>query len=362
MSKQVKFNSSTPSLTMKQCVSLISAVGTEVTMLVQGDMGSGKTSLLKEISKATGMRGVYFDCTTKDLGDLYIPRFKDVETGDFVSFVPNEEFGLHMDEPIVLMLDELGKNRSILNGLLRVMQEHSVGSRPLKEGSIVFATTNLGAENVGDMLPPHARNRIGVVRMIKPTYEEWMDWAAQNGIEPALIVAVREFPDMLASFTDVEDPKDNTYIYDPRDSSRTAFVTPRSLEKASRVLSHRDRLGDEVILPTMIGLLGAKGAHDIMTMVNLGDTLPKYADIATTPDKVKVPTSVGAQIMSALTCMQRVEAEDFTDVFTYVKKLPMEVQALFASQLMRSSSKAVWVSRNKSFTEFAQKNYNLFTQ
>jgi len=43
-----------------------------------------KTALLKEIAEQQNMLSVNFDCTTKDLGDLYIPRL--------VSFVPNEEF------------------------------------------------------------------------------------------------------------------------------------------------------------------------------------------------------------------------------------------------------------------------------
>ena len=75
----------------------------------------------------------------------------------------------------------------------------------------------------------------------------------------------------------------------------------------------------------------------------------------------KLPTKPGAHIISALTCMQRVTAEDFSAVFTYVKRLPMEMQGLFANQLMRSPSKGPWVSKQKDFTDFAMKNYSMFS-
>ena len=42
-----KFNASSAVLTLTQCVDLITTVGHEVTVLVQGDMGSGKTTLTR---------------------------------------------------------------------------------------------------------------------------------------------------------------------------------------------------------------------------------------------------------------------------------------------------------------------------
>ena len=362
MAKQVQYAASTAVLSLTQTIDLLCNMGEDVTTLVQGDMGSGKTQLLREIVRRTGKTGVYFDCTTKDLGDLFLPdiyRFDGVAQS--VSFVPNEEFGIHLNEPVVLMLDELGKNRSILNGLLRVMQERSVGSRTLPKGSIVFATTNLGAENVGDMLPPHARNRIMIVRMKKPNKDEWTNWAAQNDIEPCLIAAVHEFPQMLESFLDVEKPEDNPYIYDPRDSSRTSFVTPRSLEKCSYVLHKRAVLGEEITTQAMIGLIGGAAALPIMALVTLDDALPKYPEICNNPMGVRLPDSPAARIMSAIGCMQRVQQEDFKNVFTYVKRLPMETQALFTYQLMKSSTKAPWVAKQSDFTEFTRKNFQIFS-
>jgi hypothetical protein len=52
----------------------------------------------------------YFDCTTKDLGDITIPDIMRVEDGSgFVRYLTNEELGAHNDKPIILMIDEFGK-------------------------------------------------------------------------------------------------------------------------------------------------------------------------------------------------------------------------------------------------------------
>ena len=50
----------------------------------------------------------YFDCTTKDLGDLLIPILKDVDGNDYVRFATNEELGMHLkDKKLILMIDEM---------------------------------------------------------------------------------------------------------------------------------------------------------------------------------------------------------------------------------------------------------------
>ena len=358
-----KFNAGTPILSMEQCVQLLCApYATKRSIVIEGDTGSGKTWLGKEVSKRTGKRLVYFDCGAKSIEDLSVPWPTEINGTRVVMSVPHEEFGIQFNEPIVLMFDEIGKNRSLFPGVTRVLQERTIGNTPLHPETIIFGSTNLGVENFGDTLPGFVRSRINLLRMRKPNAEEWMQWGANNNIVPALLAAVHEFPQMLESFTDVEDPKDNPYIYDPRDSSRTAFVTNRSLHHLSDLLHDRDMLGDDIVVNAAMGIVGAKAAQDIMTMVTLGDTLPKYHEIVAAPEKVKVPVGVGAQIMSALTCMQRVEATDFPDVFKYVQRLPMEIQALFANQLMKAPSKSVWVARQQSFTDFARKNFNLFTQ
>jgi energy-coupling factor transporter ATP-binding protein EcfA2 len=102
-------------LTLSQAVDLITAIGTKRTVLVEGHMGSGKTSMLKMLAKKFPDHvPVYFDCTTKDLMDLGAPKVvRHEETGhEYLTMVPNEELGLHFDKPIILLFDEIGKKRS----------------------------------------------------------------------------------------------------------------------------------------------------------------------------------------------------------------------------------------------------------
>lgn len=357
---KTSFDAATPVLSISECADLIAAIGDKVAVLVQGDMGSGKSSLLKTLAKRfPNHYPAYVDMATKDIGDIQIPHILSTEHTSYVRFAPNEEFGLQHGKPVLMMLDEIGKNRGIMNAVTRILQEFSVGNMALPPGSIVFATTNLGAENVGDSLPPHVRNRINIVRMKKPNAEQWLAWGMENDMEPALMAAVHEFPQMLESFTDVDDFKNNPYIYDPRDPSRTSFVTPRSLEKLSHLLKKRSVLNDHIVLQGAMGLVGAKAANDIMTLVTLGDTLPRFEEYATDPKKTKVPESAAACIMVALTAIQRTTQADFNNVATYLERFQMEVQALFYTTIVKSS-KGPWVCSMSKCTEFIHKNNALF--
>ena len=256
-------------LSLDQIANAIATVGHQRTILVQGHMGNGKSSLLNTLAdRFPTHTPCYFDCTTKDLGDLSIPSLN-TEQG-YVTYLPNEELGLHLDKPVILMIDEYGKaNPSVKNALLRDMLERN----RFPEGSIIFATTNLGAEGVGDLLPPHARNRITVVTARKSTSDEFIDWGISNGVDHSVLGFVREFPQVLQGFEDVKNPDDNPYIFHPK-QQRAAFITPRSLEAASDVLKLRDQYDDHTLTALLMGTIGDRGAMDMMAFVKLADQLP----------------------------------------------------------------------------------------
>ena len=106
-------------LSLDQIANAIATVGHQRTILVQGHMGNGKSSLLKTLAiDSLTTSPCYFDCTTKDLGDISIPSLNTDE--GYVTYLPNEELGLHHDKPDHLMIDELGKANPAVKNALRV--------------------------------------------------------------------------------------------------------------------------------------------------------------------------------------------------------------------------------------------------
>lgn len=350
------------SLTLEQTVDFIAAVGDKVTVLVQGHIGSGKSSIhniLRE--RFPDHFPVYFDCTTKaDSGDISAPKFKTINGVDVVSFVPNEEFGLHQDKPILCLIDELGKNKAILNALTRVMLERKFGTYAMPEGSIVFATTNLGAENVGDMLPPHVRNRICVVKMEKPAAMPWVEnFAIPNALHPVVIGTVIEYPAMFESFEDVEDPNSNPDIYHPK-QQRAAFVTHRSMHRASDILHATEGFSDAVRIHALMGVIGESAAMKLMTISRLNDDMPAYERVIADPENCPLPKSGVSACMMVAKIAMRIERETFDNCMLYIGRLSKEVQALFARTIMRSPKKNLAAS-HKSFVAWASENMYLFS-
>lgn len=351
-------------LDLDQIAGLIKATGHKRTIFVQGHMGTGKSSLLKMLATALpSHKPVYFDCTTKDLGDITLPRIAEVNADThYVSYAPNEELGLHHKQPVIVMLDEYGKaNPAVKQGLTAFMLERKLGSYKLHPDSIVFCTTNLGVEGVGDLLVAHQRNRVSVVTAKKPSNTSWIEWGIENGIDHSLLGWVKDNPQLFADFRDMKDPDENPYVFHPKAAGRAAFVTPRSLEAASDILKERHFMDDQTVTAALMGTIGDRGAMDMMAFVKLADQLPSLDSIKKDPLTAKVPTSAAAVCMVVYRTMASLEASWIDAWMTYMDRLDKEAQGMFANGVRSPKySKQSLVFTNQKFTRWAQVNGYLF--
>ena len=347
-----------------ECTNAIKRLGHKRTILVQGHMGTGKSSILKMLADELPTHTpCYFDCTTKDLGDITIPKLvaASEEGNGYVEYLTNEELGVHLKKPIIIMIDEYGKaNKAVKNALLRLMLERKIGGCELHPKSIIFATTNLGAEGVGDLLEPHHRNRVGVVKMRKSTNVEWIEWGVNNEIDHTLLGWAKDNPQLFASFEGVKDPDENPYIFHPQ-AQRAAFFTPRSGEAASDILKERAHLKDSTVTSLLMGTIGERAAMDLMAFVKLADQLPSLESIKQDPQNAKVPDSASAVCMVVYRTLASLDKDWVGKWMDYLVRLDKEAQGLFANGVRAPKySKQSLVMTNRKFTEWAMENNYMF--
>jgi len=353
------------SVSLKEFAHGISTVGQEVTIIGQGEPGIGKSAMLKFIqAKNPSMGTAYIDCTLLDLGDFALPYTEEVLTGDnkmkVTKFAPNARFKMHAGEPVIIMLDEIGKAmKAVKNVLLTLMLEHRIGDHYLPKGSIVFGTTNLLSDGVGDMLEAHARNRVALVTVRKPDSDEWIEWALGNNIAPEIIAWVKQFPHALASYTDASQ-RENPYIFNPTRAGMGAVVTPRSLEKASHIAKQRAELGDALTISLLTGTIGESASRDMQAFFTVVDKLPTWDAILATPMTAKLPDDAVARCILVFSAITRVEKDSLAKWMMYLQRMDKEWQALFATSVMKSPQKQSFCVMNKEFKDWALTNQWLF--
>jgi len=208
------------SISLNEFAQAVHTVGRDVTIIGQGEPGIGKSAAGPLLASWNPEHGLaYIDCTLLDLGDFALPYTETIDNSvnnspmRITKFAPNARFKFHTGKPVIIMLDEIGKAlKAVKNVLLTLMLEHRIGDHYLPKGSIVFGTTNLMSDGVGDLLEGHARNRVCMAKIRKPEIgidssgavlpNGWAAWASANDVAPEIIACVKQYPHMLASYTD----------------------------------------------------------------------------------------------------------------------------------------------------------------
>jgi len=367
---------------------IIPLIGGELTPVIQSEPGCGKTSLLAMIAADNGDKWrkpgddfpedkfdyIYVDCPVKDMSDIgmTIPNHATKSLEYYVSSL----FRLSNGKPKVILLDEFMKSPKLLQVIFtRLMLERMVGDEPLPVGadgtkSVVFATSNNSTDGVGDSMLAHAGNRVCIMRMAKPTVNEWLEWAGESvtigGIVRARVSRVIRawvamFPRCLASYTEGEDQKDNPYIFKPSMTS-LSFVSPRSLAKADVIVRNRDGMSENAVKVALAGTIGASAAGDMAAFLSLEKSLTDVKDIIKAPESVAVPTDVSAQLMIMFQAVDTLATQDeLTKFMQFVERIPSsEVQAVFFTMMMRNP-KALRLARNNlKIAEWAKNNHEMF--
>lgn len=364
-------------LSSKQIAALIKAVGHTRTVLVEGEFGIGKSSVFHTLAADPAFVSYHkamVDCTNLSDGSTWMP---DIDSARGVSReLPNERFGVHEENhagipgavPVLICLDELAKARQFIKDTLApLVYERRIGHHQFPQGSIVFATTNLNEEGLGDSMLQHMRNRLVIVQMRKPTKDEWVrDFAIPRGLNAEVIAAAEMYPLVFESFTDYRTggskagrnlAKDNPYIADPSSQSQGQVVTPRSLHTASDIVDAKDSMDEETLQCALSGALGDAFAANIMTMIRFGQQLPTFERVMADPGGTKVPENAMAGMVQIFQFIKQVrDREQAEAASVYVERMKEELKSLFVNNICLSNSALTVFGLSKTFSKLTAAN------
>lgn len=324
-----------------------------------GEPGIGKSAIAEMIKKMLPQYIFsYIDAQCMDLGDIAMPVMD--HEAKVTRYYPNARFRLHEGKPVCIMIDEFAKAMQPVQNMLHPLLEPNfprLGDMFAPDGSIIFITSNLSSDGVGDNTKAHTKNRVTTLHVRKPDAEEWMEWAVQNDIDPSVIVWVKNYPHALASYLD-GDQSENPYIFQPK-KMQEAFVTPRSLAAASDIVANRKHYDENSLVAALAGTIGEAAARDMQASIAYQDQLPPWKTIVEDPKNAPVPDSAGACAVLVFGAVSRVDKQSLPGFMEYLKRMDTEWQAVFAVSLSKHPAKASLAFGNKEFANWVASNQDV---
>jgi hypothetical protein len=347
----------TSQVSLQEAEDAICAFGNTNAVHLVGEPGVGKTAMHAKICERLGMRGVYIDVPNVELGELGIPM-PNHETKT-TTLYPNEAWGFHTGEPLVFFLDEFPKGaQAVQNTLHPLLNERRIANFKLHENSVVITAGNNMTDGVGDLMKSHTLNRVTVMAVRKPTSDEWREWGAQNDVAPEVLAWAKQYAQAFGSYLDPSQA-DNPYIFNPKHPQK-AFVSPRSLHRASNIIKKRDLITKNALEVALAGTIGNSAAKDMVAYVDVADSLPTWESIITNPEQASVPSSPAALCILAYSALQRIDRTNIGKWFEYMKRTSTELQSVFCLTAVKSREKKDMVMSSKVFVDWMREHQYLF--
>jgi MoxR-like ATPase len=214
-----------------------------------GAPGIGKSSLVRSFADSLGLECVTLLGTQLAPEDLIgVPQI----VGDRSRFAPPETIA--RDEPYCLFLDELNASSpEVQKAFYSLILDRRIGAYELPAGSVVIGAGNRAVDNaLARPMPSALVNRMIHVHL-RASADDWLSWAAANGIHPWVVDYLVQRPDHLWSAP----PK-----------TEEPFSSPRGWHMLSDAMhSYGDRLDDETLGVLAYGALSVAHASGFRAYV-----------------------------------------------------------------------------------------------
>lgn len=195
------------SISISELKEVLEIIPSNQNIMLVGNHGIGKSEILSEHFSAKGMRVIpLFLGQMSDPGDLIGLPHKDETTGR-TEFIPPYWWPTD-GKPVCLFLDELNRARpEILQTIMDLALNRTLAGKPLPEGSRIISAVNAGEQYQTTDLDPALVSRFDILNF-RPTAQEWLLWAKQNGLDERVIAFIESDQAWLDRNADAKEGED----------------------------------------------------------------------------------------------------------------------------------------------------------
>ena len=310
---------------ISQAISMISGfIKVKLVPMIEGSPGTGKSDIVHQIAKHYNLKVIDLRLSQCDPTDcLGFPRIK----GDRAGYAPMETFPIEGDtipegyEGWLLFLDEFNSAKeSVQAAAYKLVLDRMVGNYNLHPRLVIVCAGNKETDNaIVQPMSTALQSRLVHLELIVD-HKEWVNWAAEHGIDHRITSYINFKPGNLYSF--MPDHTDKTY------------AAPRTWEFANRVLKVVD-LDHPDLLPMLAGTVSEGVAREFVEFCRIYKDLPKISSILASPTLVPVPDepSICFAIVGAIA--HNINKSNIEKLMLYINRLPLEFQVTCLKESIR---------------------------
>ena len=318
------------STTPKHLVQLLKATVGVAPVMIWGAPGIGKTAIIQDnvgeiFAAAAADRDI---AVPEDASvELFERRVNDYDLLDFGGLPYNDNGVQHRAVPDiwpgvgstkkvygVMLFDEFPQApREKQTNLQRLFDEGLLGdyvlpghpkSDPNGERGVVVIV--LAGNRQADRANSHGMGSQTGTRLIhitfEPDFNDWLDWANSNDVEPTVVSFIRQQPEYLHKL----DPK------------MTTGATPRGWATLSKIV--KKALPSDIEMTAYAGIVGEEAARAYLALVHAARSI-NVEEALVDPDNAEIPQEVGHQFATASLLIRRATTENFDNVVRYVERV-----------------------------------------
>jgi len=328
---------------ISQAINIITKfIQAKLVPMVVGSPGTGKSQIVHQIAKNYNLQVIDLRLSQCDPTDLLgFPQI----IGNKAGYVPMNTFPI-VGDPLpdgysgwVLFLDEFNSaSPAVQAAAYKLVLDRMVGIHHLHKNVAIVCAGNLETDNaIVQSMSTALQSRLVHLELVVDA-KEWVDWAADTGIDHRITSYINFKPGNLYTFK--PDHTDNTY------------GSPRTWEFANRVLSVVDESEPE-FLTMLAGTISEGLAREFVGFCKIYNDLPKLVNIIANPKGIKVP--VEPSILFALTgsISHNATKDNFSALMEFVIRLPIEFQVVCLRETVRRNRQmnahpavSAWLTNN----------------